>query len=576
MVFFGREIESAAHITADDAVDFGATLFLAGRLYDALSGTMTGGVYNVVLVREAVILIALMHRVAVFGTSRQNNGNGEGVLGGQDLFGLGRIAVLAMQSLFTVLFISRRGSDDTLVPDVTSTAVVVGHGMGSVALAVHPHGALLGAGGLFQAFGVLGVPIMVADSGHRHQHSFVAPLVAAVHPTLAFSFAIRSLDDFAKARVIVGMHLGDVFGLCCLAYLAGEGLDASFGGCRLLGDDALIPLMFTSDRQLFHMLLVVAALTNIVYAAKSTTGSRSSDFFVLMAQRRNRRILVRLCGILIAGMQRVTGLSAGRSNDSFREGIAQSGNYFFMYMGLVILAGIGALTVFFVGRFLRYNAFVPRVSRRRNRFRVGVVLIIQASEGLNTILGAGRSLGDSTIIPLMAQSRDFLGLSLCAAGILAFIGLNASCRTGRCRCDCTGIPGMPQCIRIIAFFGQSGILVADVNGIALFCAGRLYRSALMPCLLDYRDILRVSSTAGGAGKGLRTLLVDGSRLCDLTGIVGVRQLCLVIALVGQAGRYRCAHRLLRRSVPSLQRLRPTRVPSQEQVPCRCGSYHSGK
>ena len=88
MVFFGREIESAAHITADDAVDFGATLFLAGRLYDALSGTMTGGVYNVVLVREAVILIALMHRVAVFGTSRQNNGNGEGVLGGQDLFGL--------------------------------------------------------------------------------------------------------------------------------------------------------------------------------------------------------------------------------------------------------------------------------------------------------------------------------------------------------------------------------------------------------------------------------------------------------------------------------------------------------
>ena len=155
----------------------------------------------------------------------------------------------------------------------------------------------------------------------------------------------------------------------------------------------------------------------------------------------------------------------------------------------------------------------------------------------SAILGAGRSLGDSTIIPLMAQSRDFLGLSLCAAGILAFIGLNASCRTGRCRCDCTGIPGMPQCIRIIAFFGQSGILVADVNGIALFCAGRLYRSALMPCLLDYRDILRVSSTAGGAGKGLRTLLVDGSRLCDLTGIVGVRQLCLVIALVGQAGDF---------------------------------------
>lgn len=400
MAFLGREIESAAHITADFAVYFGATLFLTSGLDNTLRGTMTGGVYNVVLVREAVVLIALMHRVAVFGASRRNNGNGECVLGGQDLFSLGRITVLAIQGLFTVLVISRRGSDDTLVPDVTSTTVVVGHGMGSIALAVHPHGALLGAGGLFQAFGVLGVPIMVADSRHRHQHSFVAPLVAAVHPTLAFSFAIRSLDDFAKARVIVVMHLSNIFGLCCFANIAGVGLDASFGGCRLLGDDALIPLMFTSDRQVFHMLLIVAALTNIVYAAKSTTGSRSSDFFVLMAQRRNRRILVRLCGILIAGMQRITVLSAGRSNDSFREGIAQSRNYFFMHMGLVILAGIGALAIFFVSCFL----------------------------------------GNNTIIPLVAQSRDFFGLGLCAAGILALVGLYTDSLTGSGRGDSAIIP----------------------------------------------------------------------------------------------------------------------------------------
>ena len=137
----------------------------------------------------------------------------------------------------------------------------------------------------------------------------------------------------------------------------------------------------------------------------------------------------------------------------------------------------------------------------------------------------------------MAQRRDFLSLSLCAAITSAGIGLNTSCRTGCCRCNCTGVPGMPQCIRIIAFFGQSGILVADVDGIALLCAGRRYRIALMPGLLDYRDIFRVCSTAGSAGKGLRTLLVDGSRLCDLTGIVGVRQLCLVIALIGQTGDF---------------------------------------
>lgn len=516
MVFLGREIESAAHITADFAVDFGATLFLAGRLYDTLSGMVTGGVYKVVLVGEAVILIALVHRVAVLGASRLDNGNGEGVLGGQDLFGLGRIAVLAMQSLDAILIIGRRGSDDAFVPDMTRATVGVSHGMRSVALAVHQHSALLGAGSLFQAFGVLGVPIMVTDSGHRHQHSFVAPLVAAVHPTLALGLTRRLFDNFAKARVIVLMHLGDVFGLCFLAYLAGEGLDAGLGSGRLLRYNAFIPLMLTSCMKVFHMLLIVAALTDIVYAARSATGSGSSDFLILMAQRSNRRILIGLCGILIAGMQRVTVLGASRRNDSFREGIAQCRNHFCIHMGPVILAGIGALAIFFVGRFLRYNAFAPSVSRRRNRFRVGVVLIIQASEGLNTILGTGRSLGDSTIIPLVAQCWDFLSLSLCAACILALVGLNASCRTGCCRCDCTGIPGMPQCIRIIAFFGQSGILVADVDGIALLCAGRRYRITLMPCLLDYRDILRVCSTAGSAGKGLNTLLIDGSGLCDLT------------------------------------------------------------
>mgnify|MGYP000146367682 CR=1 FL=1 len=137
----------------------------------------------------------------------------------------------------------------------------------------------------------------------------------------------------------------------------------------------------------------------------------------------------------------------------------------------------------------------------------------------------------------MTQSRDFLGLSLCAAITGAGIGLNTSVRAGRCRCDCTSVPSMAQCIRIIAFFGQSGILVADVDGIALLCAGRRYRIALMPGLLDHRNIFRVCSAAGGTGKGLDTLLIDGSRLCDLTSIVGVRQLCLVIALVGQAGDF---------------------------------------
>ena len=50
VVGFRGGIDNAAHFTADGAVNFGTALFLAGRLYDALSGMVTGGVYNVVLV----------------------------------------------------------------------------------------------------------------------------------------------------------------------------------------------------------------------------------------------------------------------------------------------------------------------------------------------------------------------------------------------------------------------------------------------------------------------------------------------------------------------------------------------
>ena len=137
-----------------------------------------------------------------------------------------------------------------------------------------------------------------------------------------------------------------------------------------------------------------------------------------------------------------------------------------MHMGLIILTGIGALTVFFVGRFLRYNAFVPIVSCRRNRFRVGVVLIIQASEGLNTILGTGRSLGDSTIIPLVAQCLDFLSLSLCAAGILALIGLYTDSFAGSRRCYSAIIPFVTQSRDILGLSLIAAIammLMSDVD-----------------------------------------------------------------------------------------------------------------
>lgn len=248
MVFFGREIESAAHITADGAVDFGTTLFLAGRLYDTLSGMVTGGVYNVVLVREAVILIALVHRVAVLGASRRDDSHSKGVLCGENLFGRSSVTVLAMQRPDAILIIGRLRGDSAFVPDMTRATVGVSHGMRSVTLAVHPHSALFGAGSLFQTLGICEVPIMAADSCHRLQDSFVAALVVAVHPTLALGLTRRLLHDFAKARVIVGMYLSNIFGLCCLANLAGEGLDASLSSGRLLRYNAFIPLMLTGGR----------------------------------------------------------------------------------------------------------------------------------------------------------------------------------------------------------------------------------------------------------------------------------------------------------------------------------------
>ena len=80
------------------------------------------------------------------------------------------------------------------------------------------------------------------------------------------------------------------------------------------------------------------------------------------------------------------------------------------------------------------------MSRRRNNFRIGMGCIVQAGESLDAVLSAGRSLGDSAIIPLVPQSRDFFGLGLCAAGILALEGLYTGSLTGSGLSDSAVIP----------------------------------------------------------------------------------------------------------------------------------------
>ena len=532
---------------------------------------VTGGVYNVVLVGEAVIFVALVHRVAVLGASRRDNGNSEGVLGGQDLFGHGRIAVLAVQGLDAVLVMRGLGSDDTLIPDMTSTTIGVGHGMGSIALAVHQHSARLGAGSLFQAFGVLEVPVVAADSGHRNENFAVAAIIGAVHPTLALSLARGLLDDFTETRVLMDMDLGNALGLGLVADGAGIGLDARLGGGRLLGDNALVPLMLLIDGDIADMLLIVAALTDLIYTASVLAGGGSSDFLVLMTQRRDDVVLEGLGGIFHALVHGIAVLSAGRSDHGLVVGVTQSRNA--LGVGITaVVAGEGLDTVLGVGGLGGHNAVIVIVTGCGDDLGVGMALVVLASEGLDAILGTGSSLGDNAVIVVMTQRGNLLGLSLGAAIVQALVGLHTGSLTGSRRGDSTIVPLvthsrddlslgraitragkgllailsagsnlgddtlapiMVQSVHEIAVLGQRSVLVADVDGVALLSAGGSNRITLVPSLLHHRDILGIGITAGRAGKGLDALLVDGRFLGHDTLIIGVRGLVGEIALVSK-------------------------------------------
>ena len=92
---------------------------------------------------------------------------------------------------------------------------------------------------------------------------------------------------------------------------------------------------------------------------------------------------------------------------------------------------------------------------------------------------------------------------------------------------------MVQSVHEIAVLGQRGVLVADVDGVALLSAGGSNRITLVPGLLHHRDILGIGITASRAGKGLDALLVDGRFLGHNTLIIGVRGLVGEIALVSK-------------------------------------------
>ena len=88
---------------------------------------------------------------------------------------------------------------------------------------------------------------------------------------------------------------------------------------------------------------------------------------------------------------------------------------------------------------------------------------------------------------------------------------------------------------VVALLGQVLVLVADVDGVALLGAGRGDGLALVPCLIQHRNVLGAGLAANRAGKGLDALLVNRCGLGDNTVIPAVGQLGGVLTLVGQAG-----------------------------------------
>ena len=174
--------------------------------------------------------------------------------------------------------------------------------MGSIALAVHQHSALLGAGSLFQAFGVLEVPVVAADSGHRNENFAVAAIIGAVHPTLALSLARGLLDDFTKTRVLMDMDLGNALGLGLVADGAGVQLLACLGAGSSFSHNAVVPLVVFGNRQFFNKLGIVAALADIFHLACVLAGGRGDDSFIVVAQRVGVVVLVGFFGVLVAGV----------------------------------------------------------------------------------------------------------------------------------------------------------------------------------------------------------------------------------------------------------------------------------
>ena len=265
-------------------------------------------------------------------------------------------------------------------------------------------------------------------------------------------------------RGLDGLRLGLV------ADGAGVQLLPCLGAGSGLGHNAVIPFVVFSDRQVFDVLGIAAALANVLDLARILAGRRGGDFLVIMAQRVGVVVLVGFFGVLVAGVQRVALLGAGGVNHSHRKCVLLRRDGLGVGVGRVVLAGKGHCAVALVGRFFGNLARIPLVAELGNSFGLGVAGIIFTSVGFNTVRLAGCRGSDLAVVPVVAQRGDVLGLGV-AGIVLAGVGFHAVCLAS-CGCrDNTVIPVMAECCNGFRLCFGAAIVGAFVGFLALGLAG---------------------------------------------------------------------------------------------------------
>ena len=244
-----------------------------------------------------------------------------------------------------------------------------------------------------------------------------------------------------------------------------------------------------------------------------------------------------VAGIVLAdvGQHAVCG-AGGRSGDfAVAPVVAEGINLFSLGFGAaVVCAFIGFLAVSLTSRLDSDCAVIPLVAGCGNCSGVGCIAA-GAAKGENAALGAGGSLRDLTCIPVVTERVNRFGLSRAIA--LTSIGFDTFCRAGRFGGDNAVIVIVAEGVGVIALLGEGFVLVTDVDGVALFGAGRGDGLAFVPRLVQHRDVLGAGLTANRTGKGLDPLLINRCGLGDDTVIPTVGQFGGVLTFVGQAGNF---------------------------------------